>query len=283
MWRTGLITVDSAEILDWCLRELSKGRSVALITVIGKEGSGPRDPGAMMAVSSTGEKTGSIGGGDLEKRIVEEALDSLRTGRVKRIRVSLGAEKPPEDAVRVRALCGGVIEVFINVINPKPRVIIVGAGHVGKPVADIGNILGYRVVVLDSDPRLASRDRYPYAEQVLVGDVVEELEKLELTDSDVLVVVYGDPEVDYRAVRNTLKKGFKGPIWVLCSRRRAEWMLSRLKSEGFDIEQLKGRLHMPAGLDIGSDTPEEIAVSIWSEVICEARKCSKPVKSLSAI
>jgi xanthine dehydrogenase accessory factor len=273
--------MSSSEVLMWVASELAKGRRVALITIIDKQGSGPRDVGAVMAISSSGERRGTIGGGDVERILVEEASKALQEGKPRRVKVSLGAERAPSDAIPARALCGGVIEAFINVFNPRPRLILVGAGNVGKPIADIANIMGYRVVVIDSKPELASPERYPYAERVVAGSVVEEVEKLELEEGDVAVIAYGEPEVDYQVLKRLILKGFKGHIWALCSRRRASWMLERLQREGVNIEPFKGRIHAPAGLDIGSDTPEEIAISIWAEIICEQRSCVKPVGSLS--
>lgn len=273
--------MSEVEVLKWALDEVSRGNRVALLTVIGKEGSGPRDVGALMAVSSTGSKYGTIGGGELEAILVREALSAIEENRPRRVKVALRPENIPEDAIKTKMLCGGVVEVFVNVINPKPRLILIGAGHVGKPLGDLANILGFRVVVVDKNPGLASRERYPYAESILVGDIVEELSKIEFTDSDFAAIVYGEVETDYSALKHLITRGFRGHIWALCSKRRAQWMLERLVAEGVNLESIKSRLHMPAGLDIGSETPEEIAVSIMAEIICEIRKCTKPVKSLS--
>ncbi|MCC6010945.1 MAG: XdhC/CoxI family protein [Desulfurococcaceae archaeon] len=275
--------MSDVDVLNWVLGEISKGNRVALLTIIGKEGSGPRDIGALMAVSSTGSKYGTIGGGELENILVKEALSALSENKPRRVKLALRPENIPEDAIKTKMLCGGIVEVFINVISPKPRLILIGAGHVGKPLGDLASILGFRVVVIDRNPDLANSARYPYAESILVGEIADNLSKLEFTESDIAVIAYGEVETDYQALRHLVTRGFKGHIWALCSKRRAQWMLEKLKSEGISLEDYKGRLHMPAGLDIGSETPAEIAVSIVAEVICEMRKCHKPVKSLSLL
>ena len=277
------ILMSDVDVLNWVLGEISKGNRVALLTIIGKEGSGPRDIGALMAVSSTGSKYGTIGGGELENILVKEALSALSENKPRRVKLALRPENIPEDAIKTKMLCGGIVEVFINVISPKPRLILIGAGHVGKPLGDLASILGFRVVVIDRNPDLANSARYPYAESILVGEIADNLSKLEFTESDIAVIAYGEVETDYQALRHLVTRGFKGHIWALCSKRRAQWMLEKLKSEGISLEDYKGRLHMPAGLDIGSETPAEIAVSIVAEVICEMRKCHKPVKSLSLL
>jgi xanthine dehydrogenase accessory factor len=275
--------MSDVDVLNWVLGEVSKGNRVALLTIIGKEGSGPRDIGALMAVSSTGSKYGTIGGGELENILVKEALSALSENKPRRVKLALRPENIPEDAIKTKMLCGGIVEVFINVISPKPRLILIGAGHVGKPLGDLASILGFRVVVIDRNPDLANSARYPYAESILVGEIVDNLSKLEFTESDIAVIAYGEVETDYQALRHLVTRGFKGHIWALCSKRRAQWMLEKLKSEGISLEDYKERLHMPAGLDIGSETPAEIAVSIVAEVVCEMRKCHKPVKSLSLL
>jgi xanthine dehydrogenase accessory factor len=275
--------VSDVDVLNWALGEVSKGNRVALLMIIGKEGSGPRDIGALMAVSSTGSKYGTIGGGELESILVKEALSALSENKPRRLKIALRPENIPEDVIKTKMLCGGVVEVFINVISPKPRIILVGGGHVGKPLGDLANVLGFRVVVIDKNPDLANTARYPYAESILVGEVIDSLSKLEFTESDIAIIAYGEVESDYQALKYLITRGFKGPIWALCSRRRAQWMLERLKAEGVNPEDFVGRVHMPAGLDIGSETPAEIAVSIIAEVICELKKCKKPVKSLSLL
>lgn len=269
------------DVLEFCMRELSRGYRVALVTLIDKQGSGPRSPGAMMAVSSTGTKVGTIGGGAFERLVVEEAVKAIKEGKPKKIRFSLGAEGAPQDTIETGLVCGGVVEVFINVITPKPRVLIVGAGHVGKPFADIANILGFRVAIVDSDPGLANKERYPYAETILVGDVASEVEKVEFSENDLVFVAYGEHDVDYEVVKRLLRKGFRGHIWVLCSKRRAGLILESLVRDGVDVDTVRDRLHMPAGLSIGAETPEEIAISVLSEMICAIKGCSTPVRSLS--
>ncbi|MEM4718117.1 MAG: XdhC/CoxI family protein [Desulfurococcaceae archaeon] len=271
------------DIIKWVHDKLLENKKVALTMVISKEGSGPRDPGAMMAISSDGSKIGTIGGGEVEKIIIDEALKSITDGKPRKLKIALGTENIPVDAMRTRMLCGGLIEVFINVLEPRRRVIIFGGGHVGKPIADIASLLKYDVIVLDTDPNLANNERYPYAKCIVTNNLPSEVERLAISENDIVVIAYGDVEVDYHVLKTLIISGFKGHIWALCSRRRASWMINRLKDEGVNISHIKDRIHSPAGFDIGSDTPEEIAISIWAEIICELKKCAKPVKSLSIV
>lgn len=274
--------MDGIGLYKRIIEELEKRRPVALVTIIGKEGSGPRDLGASMVVTVDGRVYGTIGGGHVQKIIVAEAQKALREGFPRKVRLALRRENIPEDAIPTNQLCGGVVEVFINVITPPPRLVLVGAGHVGKPIADLANMLGWQVIVIDSDPRLASRQRYPYAEKVLVGDPAELAAKHASSRYDVAVIAYGEVETDYRVLKTLLLKGFKGHVWALCSRTRAKWMLNRLvKETSINLDEIIDRIHMPAGLDIGSDSPEEVAISILAETICVLKGCRIPVRSLS--
>uniref|UniRef100_A0A7J3Y186 XdhC family protein n=1 Tax=Thermogladius calderae TaxID=1200300 RepID=A0A7J3Y186_9CREN len=263
------------------VEELSRNKSVAVVTIVSKEGSGPRDLGAQLIVTEDGLKYGTIGGGSLENILYSEALKALKDGKPRLLKLALRRDNIPKDAIPTNQLCGGVVEAFINVIEPSPRLILAGGGNVGKPIADIANIIGFRVIVIDDKQELANPQRYPYAERVIVGNLEEEVGKLQYVKSDVFVIAYGEVETDYRVLRKLIELKFPGHIWALCSRNRCAWMLKRLLEENFNLSDYKDRLHMPAGLDIGSDTPEEIAVSILAEVICVRKSCSTPVKSMS--
>jgi len=263
------------------VEELSRNKSVAVVTIVSKEGSGPRDLGAQLIVTEDGLKYGTIGGGSLENILYSEALRALKEGKPRLLKLALRRDNIPKDAIPTNQLCGGVVEAFINVIEPSPRLILAGGGNVGKPIADIASILGFRVIVIDDKQELANPQRYPYAEKVIVGNLEEEVGKLQYVKSDVFVIAYGEVETDYRVLRRLVELKFPGHIWALCSRNRCAWMLKRLLEENFNLSDYKDRLHMPAGLDIGSDTPEEIAVSILAEVICVRKSCSTPVKSMS--
>ncbi len=264
------------------VEELEKRRPVALATIVNKEGSGPRDLGASLVYTVDGVKIGTIGGGHIEKIIIEEARKALREGVPRRIKLALRRENIPPDAIPTNQLCGGVVEVFINVITPPPRLIITGGGNVGKPIADIANILGYKTIIIDTDPKLASRERYPYAEKVLVGDIVDKVSSIQYSPYDIAVIAYGEVETDYQTLKTLIKKNFPGHIWALCSRHRATWMLKRLvDEEKINLDKYIDKLHMPAGIDINSDTPEEIAISILAEIICILKKCKEPIRSMN--
>ncbi len=272
---------EELKVFETVVEELHRDNPVVIAMITSKEGSGPRDIGAVMAVTIDGRKIGSIGGGAVEKYILEEARKALKDLRTRKAKFALRRENIPGDAIPTNQVCGGVVEIMLKVVQPPSRIVVVGAGNVGKPLADMANILGYRVVVLDTDPKLANRERYPYAEHVEHGSVEELVLKYAVKPWHYVVIVYGEVETDRKTLENLLRKDFPGHIWLLCSRRRAEYTLNKIREAGIDPDKYRDRIHMPAGLDIGADTPAEIAVSVLAEIIAVMKGHKPPIGSLS--
>jgi len=256
------------EILKEATRLLEGGKRVALCTVIEKKGSGPRDIGGKMVVSEEGETFGTIGGGNLERALINESLKALREGKPKKAVFSLHKGGGGE-AVETGLICGGELTMFIDVIEPKHRLILIGAGHVAWPLAKLADIVGFSLVVVDDNEELANRERFPMAE-VITGNFNEILDKLEVGPRDFVVIVHGEPEHDYLALEKIIKRR-PAYIGLLGSKAKAATLVKRLKEAGISDEDFKP-LHAPLGLDIGAQTPEEIAVSILAEIINEKRK-----------
>ena len=253
-------------IFKTIIKEMEERRPVALVTVVSKLGSGPREPGAKMLVLYDGKTIGTIGGGIFERHIVNEALKALKEGRPKKLKYVFRRDHIPKDAIPTGLECGGEVEVFIDVIQPRPRIIIIGAGHIGKPLADLANFLGFRVTIIDDNKELASKERFPYAENIIVDELVKGLEKANITENDYVVIVYGGIEEDYSILRKVIELKPKY-IGLLGSKRKISLFKQRLSKEGVDVEKLKGILYAPIGIDIGARTPEEIAISIMAEII----------------
>ncbi len=272
---------EELKVFETVVEELRRDNPVVIAMITSKEGSGPRDIGAVMAVTIDGRKIGSIGGGAVEKYILEEAHKALKDLKTRKAKFALRRENIPEDAIPTNQVCGGVVEIMLKVVRPPSRIVVVGAGNVGKPLADIANILGYRVVVLDTDPKLANRERYPYAEHVEHGPVEELALKYAVKPWHHVVIVYGEVETDRKTLENLLRRDFPGHIWLLCSRRRAEYTLNKIREAVIDPDKYRDRIHMPAGLDIGADTPAEIAVSVLAEIIAVMKGRRPPIRSLS--
>jgi len=171
------------------------------------------------------------------------------------------------DGLRELTVDGAVLELYLEVRRPVQELIIVGAGHVAQPLCHMGALLGFRVSVLDDRPNFATRERFPDAENVFQADFDDPFRDTELHERSHILLVTRGHKYDYaclvRALRVDPPPNYIGMIG---SRRRVRATYVQLLEEGFDRGQLD-RIHAPVGLDIGAETPEEIAVSVAAELV----------------
>ena len=215
-----------------------------------------------MLVYADGDSISTVGGGGMERLVSEEALRALEEGRPRTLTFALGVE-PREGAIEIDSKCGGEVKIFMDPIRPDPRLIVVGSGHIGRPLAEFASKAGFDVVVVD-DAATTTMDRFPGME-LHPGPFEEELENVAVRPSDFVAIVHGETEYELAALRSVLKRN-PGYIGLLGSRNKAGEHRRLLLSEGFG-EDAVDRISAPIGLDIGAVTPEEIAVSILAELI----------------
>ena len=265
-----LNVMSDPEIIARLHEVLGRGEPAVLCTLVRKEGSGPREEGAKMLVENDGTILGTIGGGGMERRLVDEALEAIREGASRSLNFVMGVEAKAGD-VSVDSKCGGEATIFLDVIKPNPRIIMVGSGHIAKPLGDLVYMTGFKLIVID-DAVTATSERFPHAE-ILNGDYNEALESLKLYPSDFAIIVHGETEHELAALRRFLPEGLSY-VGLLGSRNKAREHRKQLTEEGFAPSMFKV-LSGPLGLEIGAETPEEIAVSIIAELI-EARRLGWP-------
>ena len=145
----------------------------------------------------------------------------------------------------------------------------VGGGHVGKATADLANILGYRVLIVDDRPEFANEERFPYADDVIVANYETWTDNVSLNVNSFVVVATRGHRYDDMALESALKTKSRY-IGLLGSKRKTLMIYQRLLEQGISIDRLKD-VKAPIGLDIGGLTPEELAVSIMSEIIMVRR------------
>ena len=259
--------MSDSEVFTRLTRLLSEGKGAVLCTLIEKKGSGPRDIGAKMLVDPDGGTVGTIGGGEMEQRLVREALETLREGKPRTLTFALGVE-PKGDAIAVNSKCGGEVKIFMDVVKPDPRLIIIGSGHIAKPLAMFAHMAGFEVAVVD-DAETATRERFLTAE-LHTGPFEEELDRVEVRPPDFVAIVHGETGYELAALRSMLSRR-PAYIGLLGSRNKAAEHKRQLLAEGFRREEVEA-IHSPIGLDIGAETPEEIAVSIIAEIIRARRR-----------
>ncbi|MEC9425541.1 MAG: XdhC family protein [Actinomycetota bacterium] len=255
-------------ILDNLRGLLSEGRSVVLATVIATTRSVPRHTGAKMLIVDDGRQIGSIGGGEMESRVLEEAAGCLADRNPRILDYQLLDPNAGDPGV-----CGGEVTIYLEPHMPPPTLLVIGCGHVGRAVVNLASWLGFHVVANDDRIDVARElaDGLPSHSgvQVLPGTLAEVLGGLRLTDNDYGVVVTRNVEVDIQNLPHLLATDV-GRVGVMGSRRRWDTTKNSLLDAGVSEADLE-RVTSPIGIDIGAETPEEIAVSILAQVVDHRR------------
>jgi len=240
------------------------GVSVVLATVIRTQGSVPRRAGAKMLVYPDGHFLGTIGGGELESRVLEAAPRLVRDGQPDILHYELADPARGDPGV-----CGGQVDIFMEPILPQPTVLVIGCGHVGQAVADLAHWLGFRVVVSDDRAELCSPEAIPQADEYLAIPPDQVAAQAPLHRRTYVAVVTRGMPFDVALLPGLLES--EAPyIGVIGSRRRWETALKELREKGIAEEAL-ARVYSPIGLELGAETPREIAVSILAQIIAAQR------------
>jgi xanthine dehydrogenase accessory factor len=255
---------DQSAILQELLAAQGKGTPVALATVIRARGSVPRHAGAKMLVYEDGHFSGTIGGGEMEARVLAAAREALADGETRLVPYSLVDPKRGDPGV-----CGGEVEIYVEPYLPPATVYVIGVGHVGRAVAGLAHWLGYRVIVSDDREELASPQHVPEADIYLPGALPAALEQQPISRSTYVVLLTRNVLID-RQILPAILTSPAPYIGIIGSRRRWEHTKELLREDGID-EALFSRVHSPVGLELGAETPEEIAVSIMAQIILQRR------------
>jgi xanthine dehydrogenase accessory factor len=166
-------------------------------------------------------------------------------------------------------ICGGGMEVFVETIDPTRRVLIAGAGHVGYFLHRVLTLLDMRTVILDPRAELATAERFPGAE-LAVRTFEGGLQEFGLGAADAIVIVTPEHSHDEVVLRDALSTE-AGYVGMIGSRRKVPIILDHLRAEGMGEEQI-ARVHAPIGLDIGAQSPAEIAVAIAAQIVALFRR-----------
>jgi xanthine dehydrogenase accessory factor len=239
---------------------LQNNKPAALATVVKTRGATPRDAGAKMLVYPDGAIAGSVGGGEMERRVIAEARAALSDGKPRYLDLATHPESHNDPAT-----CGGEMAIFIEPLQTTPTLVIVGAGHIGAAVAQLARTLGFRIVVLDDRSEFVTPENFPHADARIAGDLVPKIRDIEITPHTYIVFVTRNHALDADLLGAVIDKP-AAYIGMLGSQRRATAMIESLKKQGVG-EAALARVHTPIGLPIHAETPQEIAVSIVAEII----------------
>jgi len=244
---------------------LRRGRMpAALATVVSTKGSTPAKVPTRMIVTANGETVGTVGGGCVEADVIRAARDVIDTGRPKTLNFRLVGE----DAERTGIACGGIVDIMVEPLDD-PRVVIVGAGHVGQAVCQLASNVGLPVTVIDDRPDFACAERFPDADEILVQDLDDLGGGVVVGPrSTILIMTRGHAE-DFGVLKWALTTPARR-IGVLGSRAKRKRFVEDLANEGVDPARLD-HVSMPIGINVGAETVPEIAVSIVAELIAHRR------------
>ena len=256
---------ESAEIAAEVVRAARGGAPVAVATVVRAPEGGQPAMGAKLLVRVDGSRLGALGGGPFEEAVAGDCVAALT--RLPRIQVE--ARFYSRDGESMDRRSPESVEVMMEVTERPASLLIIGAGHIGQSLAVIGAHAGLAVTVLDDRESFANEERFPTADRVICGDIVEELGRVGIDAATYVVLVSRGHKQDEDGLRAVVESEAVY-VGMIGSKRRVGTVLTHLAREGYPREALE-RVHTPVGLEIGAETPEEIAVSIVAEIISVRR------------
>ena len=244
------------KIYQEAVRIKQKGGSAILATLISVDNGHPEVEGSKVLIRDSGEKVGFLfDGGGLEKRILAEGEILLKEKKAKVVVLSSGREDSPWKKV----------EVLLELIFSEPTVYIFGAGHVSQQLAPLAKGVHFKVAVIDDREMFANRERFPEVDEVIVSEFERCFDQINIDNSSYIVIVTRGHLYDGFVLEQAVKT--KGRyIGMIGSKKKIRTLYQNLMKKGIPKETLN-RVYAPIGLDIDSETPEEIAVSIVAELI----------------
>jgi xanthine dehydrogenase accessory factor len=283
--------MDTAALIDQGIRLLENGEALELVKIVSSAGSTPRGSDAFMIVGKSGPVGGTVGGGAVERRSAEDAASFLlrKEDGKKSYSLTRSAKK------NIGMICGGDVEITFRCLSGKegtetlrelerklrkqrPAVWIFGGGHVSYCTASELARIGFDVRVYDDRKELASRERFPEASEVIAAPYDEIAKRLKIGAGDYILIMTESHEHDYEVQKFAL--GTEAVyIGVIGSHAKAAELSNRLSADGFSAEKIAS-CHAPVGIQIGAETPEEIAVSIAAEMILVRARQEKRRKVL---
>lgn len=247
-------------MFDEIANALAHGQAVALLTVVRVNGATPCPPGTKVLARENGELTGSLGAPSLDSRAREDGLRLLRDAQSELVTYHLD----PDTGESVGS-CGATIEVFIEPLRPELRLLIAGSGYVAQALARLAAPLGWRVALVDDRSEFAATAALPDRTEVAVADIAGWLRERSADPMSAIVIVTRGHRSDEEALRAALESN-AGYIGMIGSPSKVRAIFRRLMRSGTPRVDLE-RVHAPIGLDLGAETPDEIALSIASELL----------------
>lgn len=244
------------------------GKDLVLVTVTEKEGMGPADVGKKMLVTEDGEAFGTVGGGAIEFYAREKAKEVVKQRKSFTERYVLQDREvyPVNDEKILNMACGGKATLFYEYVGPKQYVYIFGAGHCGAALAKVLKPLGFHITIID-DRQIVLNQLDDSPDIKVCSGFADYIDENGLRENSYVVVCTPSHQNDYHVLNKILEKNIKLEYFgMLCSRKKiADYLAKAYETYGKDIDL--SNFYSPIGLDIGGNSPEEIAISISGEML----------------
>ncbi|TAK29475.1 MAG: hypothetical protein EPO21_21495 [Chloroflexota bacterium] len=250
-----------ADLFEALLEATKTDGRLVTASIIGPDSLPQEKLGLRLFVRQDGSIVGSMHGDGAHNEVVQACRAALKTGRPATIAVKVGADEAPN----LWLTPGSELEIFVDVIQSRDTLFAIGAGHIGHALARMANVVGFEVTVVDDREDFANRDRFPDADRVISADIGETVRSFAITPATYVVIVTRGHRYDEDALAGVLGSP-AAYVGMIGSRRRVKAVLQHMMEDGASAETID-RIHAPIGLDIGAETPEEIAVSILAEII----------------
>jgi xanthine dehydrogenase accessory factor len=263
------------DIYGEIVRLRARGEKCAVATIVQVNGSIPSYESAKMLVREDGSMMGTVGGGCVEAEVWNAAREVIQTEKPKHLNFSLSQEAAYDEGL----ICGGQLNIFIEPVLPQPQAFIFGGGHVSKGISRVATLAGFATTIIDNREAFANPERFPEAVATYAEEYEAVFPKLPINSSSYLIIVTRGHRDDMRVLRWAVTTPAKY-IAMIGSKRKTISVVKELEKEGLSRE-LFDKVSAPMGLEIGAETPEEIAISVVAEMIAVRRAPAADWKQLS--
>lgn len=252
------------DLFEEIVRMRRAGQRGALATIVHTNGSIPSFESSRMLVREDGTTLGTVGGGCVEADVWAAAKEAMEKEVPRKLVFHLNNEATYDNGL----ICGGTVEVFVEPILPQPVVYLFGGGHVSTAVAKAAQAVGFGVAVIDDREAFANPDRFPMAQEIFTS-FDDAFQKLKPNGSSYLVIVTRGHKEDMRVLAWAVRTNARY-VGMIGSRRKVLSVYKALEKEGYRVDEFE-RVFAPMGLEMGALSPEEIALSIVSELVAVRR------------
>lgn len=263
-------------MIDLFLRivDLKKQNKIfCIVTVVATKGNTPRKAGARGLVFPDGSIEGTVGGGSIEVEAINTAQQVLKTGK------PLFKDYILNKDLENKMICGGSMSLFYEPVYPEKRLTIFGGGHVGRAIAPVAQIAGWRVKVVDHRKEVLDPNLFSNQVELITADYADFIKATSFDSNDWLVIVTHKHKYDEQVLELSMQYPV-AYLGMIGSNKKVSEVINNLKRKGIN-EELLARVYAPIGLNIGTETPGEIAIAIVAEMlavlhgITEVRSCTK--------